>query len=365
MGEVIIEYEGLVLARVDEQVEDLVLKGRGITSITRIKGIGRLVNLKSLDLSSNEIQLVALKKLRLRSNQIQRIEGLDNLTELDLLDLGSNQIKKIEGLDHLVNLFSLNLAANQIQREEGLEHLAKLGDLGLNSNPVRARWEQSVRELEEKKLRAETGEEKKDDRVSNWFIVDFWLLPQIIASVLFILLGFIYVPRVGSSMFHVTMFWIALLIVGNVGNALAIHFCTLTCGNVYGEGADYLGAFRGTIIPNVFVYAGELVWFLIVSPGLFEAVLVLILIQFLTTYFTSLLFSTRLLTLDLARRRRKQDRRDRPPRPTECPGCHVPLESESKSRCKQCGKAWCYNCGIWNEADLERCKNCNCLLPRD
>ena len=45
---------------------------------------------------------------------ITRIEGLDQLAELENLFLQNNMIKKIEGLDKLKNLRVLNLSNNNI-----------------------------------------------------------------------------------------------------------------------------------------------------------------------------------------------------------------------------------------------------------
>nr|MDO8113093.1 hypothetical protein [Candidatus Sigynarchaeota archaeon] len=57
MGTVIIEYEGRVLATVDERIEKLDISQKpGITSTSRITGIDRLVKLKKLDLKNNQIQ---------------------------------------------------------------------------------------------------------------------------------------------------------------------------------------------------------------------------------------------------------------------------------------------------------------------
>jgi Leucine-rich repeat (LRR) protein len=351
-----------------EQLANLSALRLNQNRIQRIEGLDRLVDLKQLWLLYNRIQrieglehLVALKGLMLGDNRIRRIEGLESLAALEDLDLGNNKIKRIEGLDHLVILRVLDLKANQIRQCEGLEHLDKLERLYIKSNPIKPEewaWKEKV------KYEIDVGKEKeKNDRVSNWILVDFWLIPQIIATILFSLLGFLYAPYVPPS--HVTLFWCVLLIGGNVGNALAVFFCTSTSGKTKGEGADFLGALLGTIIPNAFVYGGELVWFLVVSVDLLGVIGMLILIQFLVTYCTSVIFTTGSITLDITGSRKKPSlpSPDSLPRPTECPDCHVPLKS--KRRCKQCGKAWCLICGTWNEAGLERCKKCQFVLPSD
>ena len=60
------------------------------------------------------------------SGSIQKIENLDNLTDLEYLNLGNNKIKMIENLDNLKNLKRLCLAGNKLRKIENLEGLENL-----------------------------------------------------------------------------------------------------------------------------------------------------------------------------------------------------------------------------------------------
>jgi Leucine-rich repeat (LRR) protein len=95
--------------------------------INKISGLENLTQLEVLDLSGN---------------RIEKIEGLENLTNLKLLDLsvnglGSNgYIKKIEGLDSLKKLEALYLHENEIQTIENINHLTNLKRLTLHTNEI-------------------------------------------------------------------------------------------------------------------------------------------------------------------------------------------------------------------------------------
>ena len=84
-----------------------------------------------------------LGHLNLNNHMIEKIERLDNLTQLRELHLASNCISKIEGLDCLVRLTVLNLSGNLIEslpsslfkklRELRVFHIAhnKLGSVSI------------------------------------------------------------------------------------------------------------------------------------------------------------------------------------------------------------------------------------------
>ena len=103
-----------------------------------------------------------LLELHLNNNEIERIEGLENLVELQCLDMSGNRIRKIEGLGSLGELRSLYLEDNCIERMEGLDGhpvlevldlarnriavpdgfdtLPSLAKLDLSGNPIRRFW---------------------------------------------------------------------------------------------------------------------------------------------------------------------------------------------------------------------------------
>ncbi len=71
----------------------------------------------------NEIpeKIYQLEELNLRNNNINKIENLENLTNLKRLDLSYNNITKIEGIGNLRNLEYLSLEGNNINVLENLE----------------------------------------------------------------------------------------------------------------------------------------------------------------------------------------------------------------------------------------------------
>jgi len=111
--------------------------------ISKIINLDSLVNLSSLDLSSNQLTkienldyLVNLTYLDLRINQLTIIENLDSLVNLITLYLSGNQLTTIENLETLVNLNTLDLNYNQITTIENLDSLVNLTYLDLSGNQL-------------------------------------------------------------------------------------------------------------------------------------------------------------------------------------------------------------------------------------
>jgi len=106
-------------------------------NIKEIAGISELVNLKSLDISYNNlkalkrdqlIKLVNLEKLYLCANNIKSIpENVfdGQIKNLEVLELGANKIKKIENLPNFEKLRELHLAKNKISTIENLPESLK------------------------------------------------------------------------------------------------------------------------------------------------------------------------------------------------------------------------------------------------
>ena len=97
------------------------LRNKGIKDITQIIGLGKITQLRKLDLADNKIT---------------KIKGLESLTKLEVLNLSRNSIKKIKGLEELINLKELNLVENQITKIEGLGLLDRLELLNFASNKI-------------------------------------------------------------------------------------------------------------------------------------------------------------------------------------------------------------------------------------
>jgi len=142
----------------------LVLKNKGINSITEIEGLEKFPAMRELNLSDNNISEISgldhmeylfnlnlsknkiteikgldklrnLKFLRLSHNLIQEIKGLDSLKSLKVLYMNGNKIEEIKGLDNLKNLNVLYLAGNNITEVKGIENLPNLKrfDIGADS----------------------------------------------------------------------------------------------------------------------------------------------------------------------------------------------------------------------------------------
>lgn len=110
--------------------------------ITDISALSSLLNLKTLDLSSNRqitdisalSSLITLKSLDLRTTQITDISALSGLQNLETLSLTGNRIIDISALSGLTNLKTLNLGFNQITDISALSGLTKLEYLDLEQN---------------------------------------------------------------------------------------------------------------------------------------------------------------------------------------------------------------------------------------
>ncbi|XDV13736.1 hypothetical protein PO909_002083 [Leuciscus waleckii] len=85
---------------------------------------------------SHQWHFPSLTHLQLDNNVIERIEGLENLTNLIWLDLSFNNIEVIEGLDSLVKLQDLSLLNNRISVIENLDALQNLNILSIGNNSI-------------------------------------------------------------------------------------------------------------------------------------------------------------------------------------------------------------------------------------
>jgi Leucine-rich repeat (LRR) protein len=128
----------------DEELLEVIEISWSSCRFTRIEGLGRLPNLKILQLGNNRIAAILglekvplLENINLSQNNIGQMEGLEGLPNLRELYLGRNRIKKIEGLESLEKLEVLMLEGNEITEISGLSKLRSLKRLGLAGNKLR------------------------------------------------------------------------------------------------------------------------------------------------------------------------------------------------------------------------------------
>merc|ERR1711911_376803 len=99
--------------------------------IDKIENLEQYTEVKCLWLENNAISQISglnhqtqLRSLFLQNNAICKIENLTHLTRLNHLNLSNNLIEQVAGLDSLLNLTNLDLSNNQIKSTGNLEHLA-------------------------------------------------------------------------------------------------------------------------------------------------------------------------------------------------------------------------------------------------
>lgn len=111
--------------------------------IERIDGLENFSNLKILRISRNKIsnidslaKLTQLEELNLEKNKIENIDALSNLTNLKKLEIYDNEIKNINPLAKLTNLKDLDLYNNRIEDINNLSNLTNLTELNIAMNKI-------------------------------------------------------------------------------------------------------------------------------------------------------------------------------------------------------------------------------------
>jgi hypothetical protein len=121
----------------------------------------------------------------------------------------------------------------------------------------------------------------------------FIVVPVLIAIGIFTGLGFLFIWLVPPS--FITLFWCALIIAGSVGGFISLLQVMVRAES---EGVSLKESFIWVIRINGFVYAGEFVWFLIVSLQLAGVASIMILIQFIGQYCAALVFQAMFQSID-------------------------------------------------------------------
>lgn len=131
-----------------------------------------LINLKSLNLSYNEIEIVKdlwilpnLNQLKLQKNNIDNTLWLPDFPALESLNLWFNNLTTTLWLERYTNLESLELYHNQIQEVVWLENLEKLEQLKVEFNNIKDF--EFVDTLKQQGLELMTA---KWNEVKDWFL---------------------------------------------------------------------------------------------------------------------------------------------------------------------------------------------------
>ena len=109
----------------------------------QVLSLSYYTDVKELGLRNNQITRIdpglpsSLVKLDFYDNLIHRIQNLDGLENLTSLDLSYNKIKHIKGVKHLKKLKELYFVQNGISRIEELDGLENLISLELGANRIR------------------------------------------------------------------------------------------------------------------------------------------------------------------------------------------------------------------------------------
>ncbi|GBG73304.1 hypothetical protein CBR_g13023 [Chara braunii] len=130
-----------ILQHLDKTANAVAISGQ---SLKLVPAFGAFSNLRNLDLSRNSIARIlpgslprSLHVLDLSYNKLSVIEGLRDLTRLQVLKLSFNRIVRIgHGLSSCTSLRELYLQYNKISEIEGLHRLLKLTVLDLSHNKL-------------------------------------------------------------------------------------------------------------------------------------------------------------------------------------------------------------------------------------
>ena len=195
---------------------ELNLRSKKITSIDKIEGLNNLTNLIKLDLSTNFItEIKGLENLKnlnflfLSKNNITEIKGLDSLTKLMVLHLDRNQITEIKGLENLRQLNSLHLGYNNITEVKGIEHLRNLKRLDLGPKRVKLPREK-VREIKRSgiSLKDQWAQRRKVKII--WYLIGALIIDFFFSGIIMLLIINYYTPP--SFIFGVGIFFLLIAI---------------------------------------------------------------------------------------------------------------------------------------------------------
>ncbi len=133
--------DGVALTNHDMlRVRTLEIEATGDLDLT---GLAACRNLRALRVSGAGVSDVsiardfpALISLSLPGNRIERLDGISNLSSIEVLELASNQISDISPLAGIPNLYDVDLSRNQVSDLSPLAGLTRMKELRLRGNAI-------------------------------------------------------------------------------------------------------------------------------------------------------------------------------------------------------------------------------------
>ena len=123
-----------------KSLERLVLQDCNLSSIAPLDG---LTNLTYLDLSKNALRNIGvfsgftkLQELHMGENALTDLDAISNLSELKIINVPLNSIQSIKPLFSVIGLTELNISDNALEDIDGIGALTSLSKLNLNQNLI-------------------------------------------------------------------------------------------------------------------------------------------------------------------------------------------------------------------------------------
>ena len=114
------------------------------THLKKIDPIEQLVNLKTLEIDHNKIELLPknignlqrLEMLTFSHNNVDDINPLISLTNLNTLAFTNNQVEDVSPIKNMTKMSIINFSENNIKDISAIENFSELKSLGANDNKI-------------------------------------------------------------------------------------------------------------------------------------------------------------------------------------------------------------------------------------
>lgn len=127
-----------------QDMEKIVSIDLNHNDIQTLEGIEYCVNLKNINLTSNNVKdieplkdLTKLEYINLHDNDVEDISALENLVKLKEIDLSSNNIKDIRSLKNLNELKRVDIYHNKVDDVSVLKNLENLEFVDVSQNRIK------------------------------------------------------------------------------------------------------------------------------------------------------------------------------------------------------------------------------------